>query len=39
MEIGVIVYASCQQDSKQLKPQTDEDWIELREKSKNSAQK
>ena len=37
MEDGVIVYAGCHRDGKQLKPQTDEDWLEWMEKSKNSA--
>ena len=37
MEDSVIVYAGCHRDCKQLKPQTDEDWLEWMEKSKNSA--
>ena len=37
MEDSVIVYASCHRDGKQLKPQTDEDWLEGMEKSKNTA--
>ena len=37
MEVGVIVYASPQERGQQMKTQTDEVWIELTEKSKNSA--
>ena len=38
MESGVIVYPSARESGKQMKPQTDEVWIERRRKSKNSAQ-
>ena len=36
---GVIVYPSARESGEQNTPQNDEVWIELRRKSKNSAQK
>ena len=38
MEEGVIVYPSARESGKQIAAQTDEVWIELPGKSKNSAQ-
>ena len=37
MGMGVIVYPSARESGKQIAPQTDEVWIELAGKSKNSA--
>ena len=37
MEMCVIVYASPRERGQQKKTQTDEVWMELTEKSKNSA--
>ena len=37
MGMGVIVYASPRERGQQKKTQTDEVWMELMEKSKNSA--
>ncbi len=39
MGMGVIVYPSARESGKQIAIQTDEVWIELRRKPKNSAQK
>ena len=38
MGTGVIVYPSARESGKQIATQTDEEWIEQRRKSKNSAQ-
>ena len=38
MEYGVIVYPSARESGKQKGSQTDEAWIELWRKPKNSAQ-
>ena len=37
MEAGVIVYPSARESGEQIATETDEVWIEHREKSKNSA--
>ena len=34
---GVIIYLGVRENSKQIATETDEDWIELPGKSKNSA--